>query len=235
MTTMDRVKSLGMSFVSELKWQRIVKYILGMLFIAIGVSLMLKSDLGNSSWDTLHYSMEHLFNITFGTAMIIVAFTCTVMVIILNKDMKYILMAIPTIIVGPLVDLSNYVVQVNVIPDMLLLQILFFTLGVSLLPLGGAFLLISTYPAGVFDEFNLAIVRKLKLKSLVQTRVIMELTVVITAAFLGYLSGFNFNDDLKFGKIGVGTIIFAFLVGAFLKTYLKLFERIGLNENQQAN
>lgn len=213
---------------------RLTKYILGMLFIAIGVSFMLKSNIGNSSWDTLHYSLEHLLHISFGTATIIVALTFTILVIWLNKSFKYLLMAIPIFVVGPLIDMTNLIISSEVIPELIPLKILYFIIGISLLPLGGACLLISTYPAGVFDEFNLAIVRKLKLKSLVPTRVIMELTAVLAAAILGYFAGFEYQD-LTYGKIGLGTLIFATTVGIYLKTYLKLFERIGLNENQQIN
>ncbi len=220
--------------INEIRLTRLIKYGVGMFFIAFGVSFMLKSDIGNSSWDTLHYSLEHLLNISFGTATIIVAMSFTVLVILLNKNLKYIFMAIPIAIVGPLIDLMNQIFSSNVIPEHFYLQIIYFIIGITALPLGGAFLLISTYPAGVFDEFNLVIVRKLKLKSLVPTRVIMELTAVVLAAVLGYLAGFEYSD-FTFGKIGIGTIIFAITVGIYLKLYLKLFERIGLNENQQTN
>lgn len=219
---------------NEIRLSRLLKYLLGMMFIAVGVTFMLKSNLGNSSWDTLHFSLEHLFTISFGTAMIIVALIFTVLVIVLNRSLKYLLMAIPIVIVGPLVDLTNHIFNSTVVPDEPLLRILYFIIGISALPLGGALLLISTYPAGVFDEFNLAVVRRLKLKSLVPTRVIMELTAVALAAILGYLAGFELQG-FTFGKIGPGTIIFAITVGLYLKVYLKIFERIGLNENQQTN
>ena len=219
---------------NEIKLSRVIKYLMGMILIALGVTFMLKSDIGNSSWDTLHFSLEHLLNITFGTATIIVASIFTVMVVLLNWNLKYFLIAIPIVIVGPLIDVTNHIFNSTVVPDTMLMQITYFIIGVSTLPLGGAFLLISTYPAGVFDEFNLAIVRKLKLKSLVPTRVIMELTAVALAGVLGYLAGFEI-EGFTFGKIGIGTIIFAITVGIYLKAFLKLFERIGLSENQQIN
>ena len=218
---------------------RIIKYIIGMFLIAVGVALMLKSGVGNSSWDTLHYSLEHLLNISFGTATIIVATVVMITVMILNRSVKYIFMWIPVLIVGPLIDLFIFLFNTGDIASTLPLQIVYFFLGISLLPLGGAFLIISSYPAGVFDELNLAIVSKLKLKSLVPTRVIMELTAVITAYFLGRAAGLSYAinkiEGVEYGNIGIGTLIFALSVGIYLKTYLKLFERIGLYENQQTN
>ena len=211
----------------ELKLSRILKYIVGMILIALGVTFMLKSSIGNSSWDTLHYSLEHLFNISFGTATIIVATIFMIMTVVLNKSLKYVLMWIPVLIVGPLIDLFILVFDAGTVAELLYMKILYFIIGLSVLPLGGAFLLISNYPAGVFDEFNLAVVRKFKFKSLVPTRVIMELTAVLIAYVLGRIAG------IGFGKIGIGTLIFAISVGIYLKVYLKLLERIGLYENQQ--
>lgn len=230
---MDNMKNTYNAVLAELKWSRVIKYVLGMVTIAIGVTFMLKSNVGNSSWDTLHYSLEQLLNITFGTATVIVALSFTVMVIALNRNIKYILMAIPIVIVGPLIDVTNVVFVVHAIPQSIVLKIIYFIIGLSLLPLGGSLLIISKYPAGVFDEFNLAVVRILKLKSLVPTRVIMELTAVLTAAFLGYLAGIEYTNDLTYGKIGIGTIIFAVMVGVYLKTYLHLFEKIGLTEKSE--
>jgi uncharacterized membrane protein YczE len=223
----DTFKKGIITLKHELKLFRIIKYLLGMVFIAVGVVFMLRSDFGNSSWDTLHYSLSALVNITIGSATIYVALTFTLMVILLNRKIKFLLMAIPIVIVGPLIDLFNLRVFIWLQPETLLTQIPVYFIGLSLLPLGGALLLISSYPAGVFDEFNLALKRLLKMKSLVPIRVIMELTAVLTALILGLIAG------VGIGKIGFGTLIFSLTVGFYLKTYLKLFERIGLSEHQQ--
>jgi len=215
----------------ELRWSRVVKYFLGMVSISVGVVMMLRSDLGNSTWDALHFSLTILINITMGTATIIVASIFTALVIFLNRNFKFLIMAVPIISVGILIDLFNDVILVNFEATTMFARILSLSSGLLLLPLGGSLLLISTYPAGVFDEFNLVVMRKLKMKSLVPIRVIMELSAVTTAYIFGIMAGLSFED----GKIGIGTLIFAFTVGIFLKLYLKLFERIGLSENQQTN
>ena len=217
-------------FISQLKLSRILKYVGGMLSISIGVVFMLRSDFGNSSWDTLHFSLHALTGMTIGMATIVVALTFTAMVIILNKNFKYLLMGIPIFIVGPMIDFFNLIVFDWLQPTDWFVQIPLYIVGLCLLPLGGSLLIISTYPAGVFDEFNLAVKRILKMKSLVPIRVIMELTAVLTAFILGRMAGLE-----DFGKIGYGTLIFSLTVGTFLKTYLTLFERIGLSENQQIN
>ena len=76
---------------------------------------MLRSDLGNSSWDSLHYALHKVLPITIGTAMIGVALVFTVIVIRLNASYKYLYMIIPIILVGLLVDLFNLVILKDLI------------------------------------------------------------------------------------------------------------------------
>ena len=137
-------------------------YLIGMVFISFGVVMMLRSDIGLSSWDTLHYSIHRLTGITVGTAIIIVAVLFTIYITIANYKWKYMVMIIPVLIVGGLVDYFNLILFVSFEPSLLITRILSYTLGLFLVPLGGTLLIISTFPAGVFDEFMLTIMRKFK-------------------------------------------------------------------------
>lgn len=204
-------------------------YLLGCIFISIGVVLMIRSSIGTSSWDSLHYSIHRLTGITIGQATAIVGLLFTVAVIIMNKSIKYLIMAAPIVLVWLMIDLFNETIFASFEPNQLIIQIIAFTLGAVLLPLGGASLIISTFPAGIFDEFNLAMMRIFKTNKLVLIRVIMELLAVATALLLGYFAG------IGFGNVKIGTLIFSLIVGKELKTFLIIFERIGLYENKQIN
>ena len=70
-------------------------YILGTIVISLGVVMMLKSSIGLSSWDTLHYSLHRLTGMTIGTAVILVALAFTVYVTSANRNFRYVLMVIP--------------------------------------------------------------------------------------------------------------------------------------------
>lgn len=211
----------------EFRWHRLFKYLIGLLMISLGVVFTLKSNFGNSTWDTLHYAIHKFTGWTIGTAIIFVAVVVIVIVIILNRHWKYLLMAIPVLLVGPLVDFFNDIVFVNLSPDSVIEVAILFLLGLTLLPMGGALLIISTYPAGVFDELMLAIMRLTNTKNIIIVRVIMEVTAVSMAFVLGLLA------EIGRGKIYYGTLIFALSMGPIIKQLLKLFERIGLSENQQ--
>jgi uncharacterized membrane protein YczE len=206
-----------------------IKYFLGMICIAFGVVFMLRSNIGLSSWDTLHYSMHKLFNITIGTAMIIVTTIFTLSLVIMNKNLKFIISGLPVFIVGPLIDFLDLILLVDFVPTELSIRLISFTAGILILPLGGAFLLASTFPGGIFDEFMMVVGRKLKTDKIALIRVIMEISAVLTALILGLLA------SIGIGQINIGTLIFTFTVGVLVKTYLKLFSKIGLYENQQQN
>ncbi len=209
--------------------KNITIYLLGSIIISFAVVMMLRSLIGVSSWDTLHYSLHALTGITVGTATIYVALTFTVFVTIANKEIKYIGMVIPIVLVGVLIDIFNLYVLVNYIPENLLLRILTYFLGLLLLPFGGSMLIISSFPAGVFDEFMITMMRLFKTNKLILVRVIMEMSAVTLAIILGFIAG------IQFGMVNIGTLIFSLSVGVFVKYYLKLFERVGLYEVEQIN
>lgn len=200
----------------------IIVYFLGAVSIATGVNFMLRSLLGTSTWDTLHYALHQLINIDIGIATIVVAIVVTIIVIILNRNFKYLFMLLPIFGVGFLIDFINEDILVDVVATGLLSKVGYYLIGLFSLTLGGSLLIISGLPAGVFDELNLALMRVFKTNNFVKVRVIMEVTAVLTALFLGFLA----NDPI--GMINIGTIIFSLTVGIIIKTYLTLFERIGL-------
>lgn len=204
-----------------------ILYLVGCIAIAIGVVFMVRSEVGTSSWDSLHFSLSELATISMGMATIVVALIFTVAVIILNKSFRYLIMAVPIFLVGFLIDFFGEVVLVNWYPEVFGLQIMSFVIGAILLPLGGSMLIVSTFPAGIFDEFNLAMMRVFNTNKLVLIRVIMELLAVATALLLGYFA------NIGMGNVKLGTLVFSLIVGKEIKLYLTLFERIGYYENKQ--
>ncbi len=203
-------------------FKNIIIYLIGAVVISFGVIMMFRSDAGSSSWDTLHFSLHSLTGITIGEATIYVALTFTLMVVIGNKDLKYLGMAIPIFLVGILIDFFDLYVLLNFYPEDAIIKNLSYLIGLLLLPLGGSLLIISTFPAGVFDEFMIIVMRIFKTDKLVRIRVIIELSIVGLAIILGFMAG------IDFGKVSWGTLVFSLSVGLLLKTYLKLFEKIGL-------
>lgn len=199
----------------------LVYYVVGAVLIAFGVVLLLRSGLGVSSWDTLHNSLSELFHFSFGTATILVALTTTAYVTYKNWDLKYLLMVIPIVFVGGLIDLFNDYIILNDFEPIGSTRFISFTIGLLFLPIGGSMLIVSTYPAGVFDELMLTLMKVFKTKNLFMVRVIMEFTTVLIALILGLIAG------IGIGEISYGTVIFSISIGYLVKLNLKFYAKMG--------
>ena len=203
----------------QLSKKNTIFYFFGALFIAIGVVLVIRSRLGTSPWDALHYALSVVTPMTIGLATIFVASVATAIVILIQKKSKYLFMAIPIVIVGAFIDLFDLVILSNFEPSGVMQGVSFFA-GILLMPLGGALLMMSTYPAGVFDELMLALMRVFKTNNLVGVRIALE-TVPLSIALLLTLS---FHQS--FGMVNVGTAIFILTIGPLLQLYIKLIRRL---------
>lgn len=202
-------------------------YAIGAILISFGVVFMLRSEIGLSTWDTLHYSLHKLTGMKIGDATIWVALVFTVMVIAFNKNIKYIFMAIPIFVVGTLINYINLDLLANLVVDGLIQSVFYFTVGLLFLPLGGSLLIISTFPAGVFDEFTLTMMKVFRTNNLIKVRVIMEISAVTLAIILSQIA------NAGFGMFNIGTLISALSVGFILKQYLTIFEKLGLYNNKE--
>lgn len=211
-----------------LTYRSVITYILGMTILGIGVSLMIRSNVGMSSWDTFHYALTKAIKfMSMGLANGVTASTTMLLTILLYKRWSYIVMIVPIVGVAALINLFNEVVFASLEYTEMWHHIAGYIGGLFLLPFGGSLMIITKLPAGVYDQFMLAVLFKLKSRKIALVRAIIEVTVVLLAFLIGSIAG------IGLGKFGVGTIIFSLMVGVFISVYLTIFERIGLYEPQQ--
>jgi uncharacterized membrane protein YczE len=194
-------------------------YLLGCIAIALGVTLVVRSEFGTSPYDTLHVAIYQTTPLSIGQATILVALLTTFLVMILQKHYKYLFMAIPIFIVGAFIDLFDLVVFKDFYPNALLLKGSLFIASLLLLPLGGALLILSTYPAGVFDELMIALMRLFKTNHMIKLRIIIDISFLLMALAL------TLSVNQNIGSLQIGTFIFILSIGPLLKQYLKLFRR----------
>ncbi len=215
------------NFRENLTLKNFFLYVVGMALIGLGVSPMIRSDFGVSSYDTLNYSLMHALNIPFALASAITATTALILIIILYKSLSYIVMIIPIVLVSIFIYIFDSIVFASLEYDTFVEHIAGFTFGMFMLPLGGSLIITTKLPAAVYDELMLAVMKKTNSTKLPIVRSFIEITVVILAIVFGYIA------DIGFGRIGLGTIVFALGIGWIIRFYLTLFERMGLYETQQ--
>ena len=206
------------------------QYVIGMLAIGVGVGPMIRSNVGVSSWDTFSYAVSQLADwIEFGYASWFTATLIMILTIWLYRNKVFLIMAVPIVLVSLMIVFFDQIVYVNLSYTASWQHIIGFTFGMLMLPLGGSLMIATPMPAGVYDEFMVAVLKAVKSSNIPLVRAIIELTVVTLAFLVGQIAG------IGIGRIGIGTLLFSVLVGVFITIYLKLLERLGLYEPQQIN
>ncbi len=199
-------------------------YMLGAMVIAFSVVMLIRSDLGTTPWDVLHVALATVTPLTIGMATIFVAASITAFIIWARKSWRYLFIAVPIVLVGLFIDLLDLWLLAAFEPEGLTRMVSFLS-GAVLMPLGGVLLIISKYPAGVFEELMLVLMKLLKTKKLITVRILLELSPVVIGVLLtGYFEG-------TIGSLYLGTAFLVLTTGPFIQLYLTIIRR-SIHEDQ---
>ena len=199
-------------------------YLLGAMVIAFSVVMLIRSDLGTTPWDVLHVALATVTPMTVGMATIFVAVSITAFIIWARKSWRYLFMGIPIVLVGLFIDVFNLVILEDFTPEGTT-QMIAFMGGAVLMPLGGVLLIISKFPAGVFEELMLVLMKMLKTRKLIKVRILLELSPVIIGVLLtGFFEG-------TIGSLYLGTAFLVLTTGPFIQLYLTIIRRT-IHEDQ---
>ncbi len=194
-------------------------YVLGSLIIALGVVILMKTGLGMSTWDTLHYAVRATTPLSFGMAIVAVTLLLLLFIIAVRKDPKYLFMIIPFVLVGLFVEFFERIVFSGFDPEGMT-GFWLFIYGLLSIPLGASFHVVSRFPAGVYDELMLVLMKLFKTRRLALVRILMEAAFVLFAVLLtGFFEG-------TIGALNFGTPLFVVLAGPLLRIYINLIGRI---------
>ena len=178
----------------------------GFAFFACAIAIVIRANIGATSWAVLEAALAGMFNITPGTATVMVAATVLLLALTLREPIGWGTVA-NIMSIGPWLDLF-----LSLIPEInanLPLQLLFLAVGVISMSLGSAIYIGVNAGAGPRDSLMMAIARTTPLD--VRTaRGIIESTAVLIGWMLG-------------GPLGVGTILFAILIGPGVQLAFRLF------------
>jgi len=200
-------------------------YLLGTLVIALGVVLVIKSNLGTGPWDTVFIVIARRVSfLTIGQSAIIITGLLTALTSALRKDPWLLLMMVPILMIGNFIDLFDLVIFKDYAPEGAA-RIVPYLFGLMIVPLGGTMLVITRFPAGVFEEATLLIRDLLKLKNIFPARMLLETFPVIVSLSLSWIW---FQDN---GAVSFGTLGFIAFTGPFFQFYMKrLTPRITFKE-----
>lgn len=181
--------------------RRFVQLNAGLVLFGAGIGFMLESGLGVPPWDVLHQGLAIRFGLTVGTWSILVSFTVLLLWIPLRE--RYgIGTLLNAVIIGVMIDVTAAVLPaaagLGVAVPML-------CLGIFLIGFGSGLYIGANLGPGARDGLMTGIARRGL--SIRLTRWLLEITVLVTGWLLG-------------GTFGVGTVVFAFLIGPLVQFFL---------------
>ena len=179
---------------------------IGFALFGLAISMMIRGNLGTSAWVVLEAALAYKNGITVGPMTVIMGFIVLGSAVAMRERMGWGTLA-NILSIGPWIDLWN-----SFMPSVtgnLWLRFGMLLLAVVLMGLGSAIYIGVDAGAGPRDSMMLAIKRTTGV-SIRVARAIIEITVV----FVGWLLD---------GPVGVGTVIYALLIGPSVQWGFKVF------------
>jgi len=181
--------------------RRLVQLIFGLVIFGIGIGLMLRSGLGLPPWDVLHQGLSMQFGLTVGIWSILSSFV--ILIFWLPFRERYgIGTFLNAILIGVMID-----VTAAVLPEAsnTWWAVAMMIAGILMVGITSGMYIGANLGPGPRDGLMTAIARRGP--SIRLTRVIMEVTVLVIGVLLG-------------GTFGIGTIIYALLMGPLVQVFL---------------
>ncbi|WP_110114012.1 YitT family protein [Bacillus sp. CGMCC 1.16541] len=189
--------------------ERVLFFSIGLLLLTLGVALIIKSNLGASSWDALAVGESQMFGLSVGTFVFINGIVLIFINSFLLKKRPEFLAAGSILLIGALIDFWLAIVQSS---NVLALQIVSLVTGILTMGVGIAIYLQAKFPASPMDTLMVAIHKRFGLN--LRTSRIMSEGFALTLAFLFQ------------GAIGIGTIIVTLTLGLVVQYSFPFFEQL---------
>lgn len=181
--------------------RRFIQLLIGTSVFGIGIGLMLQSGLGLPPWDVLHQGLTERVGLSVGVWSILVSFVVIAAWVPL-KERLGIGTLTNAIVIGVMIDVTASVVPAA---EEAWIQFAMMAVGVLTIGWGSGMYIGANLGPGPRDGLMTAIARRGP--SIRLTRTVMEATVLVA----GWLMG---------GTVGIGTVVFAFLMGPIVQFFL---------------
>ena len=211
---------LTLKKIPELHWSSEYEYnlkpkkitifylIFGLILFGIGEALLITANIGVSPWFVLHQGLAFKTNYTIGVTTFIVS----VAVLILWFPLKQkpgIGTILNAIFISIVIDLSLLVLPY---PKEIFFQLIQVIIGILIIGIGSGYYLAANLGPGPRDGLMVGINKQTN-QSITLIRTLLEITAVIVGFYLG-------------GIVGVGTILYALLIGFSVSFGLFIMSKI---------
>ena len=196
--------------LKPIRWKTFVRDFIviqiGFLLYGLALALIIRADLGTGTWLVLEVALANILGIRIGTMTVYMGFAVLILALALREQVGWGTLG-NILSIGPWLNLSLDLIPV--VHENLPLQISMFLLGVLIQGIATAVYIGVEAGAGPRDSLMLAIHRTTGV-SIRLARGAIEVLVVL----IGWLLG---------GPLGLGTIVFALLIGPSVQWAFRLF------------
>lgn len=183
----------------------------GLLLFALGIVLLLESELGLSPWDVLNQGVSKRTSLSFGTANIVIAVVVLVLARALGARIGPGTVA-NAILIGLMVDGLLAIDTIDTLSESpLAVRIMFMVAGVLTIGIGSGFYIGAGLGAGPRDSLMLVAARRAGVRI-----GIARATIEVVVTVIGFALG---------GTVGIGTLAFAFGIGPAVELSFWVLER----------
>jgi uncharacterized membrane protein YczE len=180
---------------------------IGFFIFGLAITLMIRGNLGTSAWAVLEVALSKILHVSVGTMTVINGFIVLIGALAMRERIGWGTLA-NILSIGPWEDF--WLARIPSVTDNLPLQIAMLLIAIALMGLASAIYIGVDAGAGPRDSMMLAIKRTTGV-SIRVARGAIEVTVVTVGWLLG-------------GPAGIGTLVFALLVGPSVQLGFKLLK-----------
>lgn len=192
-------------YLLGIRW---VVFLIGIVFLSVGVVFTIQASLGVSPWDVLHIGLAIQTSLSVGTWIMIIGITLITVTCIVERRLPQI---------GSIANVVGIGYCINIIMDLQLIptapslwgRLIELFMGLLLLGFGSGMYVSAKLGAGPRDGITLMLCSRLGW-SVSRVRTIMEIIVVT----IGWLIG---------GPVAIGTLITALLIGPIMQFSLRFW------------
>ena len=196
-----------------------MSFVLGMIILPLGATLMAKADMGISMVIAPAYLLSLKFDfLTFGTAEFLLQTALIIVMSILSKKVKlgYISSFITAIIYGVILDL--WMALFSLVTPTLFLRLVFYFVGMFVSSLGVALFFRTYLPPCAYDYFVREISHNFKIPTH-RFKLAYDITSCIVSVILSFVFFAGING------IGWGTVLCAFVNGFIIDLFGKILDK----------
>ncbi|WP_342043534.1 YczE/YyaS/YitT family protein [Bacillus sp. OTU2372] len=187
-------------------------YVLGILFLTLGISFTIQSELGTSPFDALLVGLSVNVGLTVGSWEIIIALILIVCNSLLKRQRPEVLGLLTAFITGIGIDMWLFLLHNLITPELWYSKVVCFGIGLLVIGLGTAIYLHTNFAPIPIDRLTLI------LQELTKTNILISRTFIYLV-FLMMAIIFN-------GPIGIGTLLTVCLGGLILNYFMPLTKRV---------